>query len=145
METKGIYVVDGSEGPSYDPYGYREVSVVKSENGVEHKFLIHLSALFSYVDLDGKHTTENDFGIDSRDSNGEKKREQSLVSLFEDTIGATLKSLIRAVFRINNPSRCPKCGSKKFKQAGGMPGETFTVCAECGEIVSCDFDERVVM
>jgi hypothetical protein len=116
----------GREGPKWDPYAFDEWHV---ERGT-HKIIGHFG-LAIWV------------SIDSVKFGGPRCTEKGLYRLFEDAVGVTIPVLEKAFQRYH--SRCKKCGKTRLIGSRGYPGETLWLCAKCGDVVSCDFDESAVI
>lgn len=121
----------GTEGPREDPYSFEEWYVTTPRNEVT----IHLGL--------GMWATLNEAKVVL---DGFSEQEQSKFlreSLLRETTGFTWTQLERIALRA--ASRCRKCGSREYKEAQGYPGEYFTICAKCGEVVGYQFYESEIL
>lgn len=107
-----IAVHHGSEGPSSDPYSYVEYDL--TEKKTKRRIILHLG-LAEWLKVNGK--------IISEFENSE--------SVFENMTKLSPDAIDEAIS--DKQSRCKKCGSTETKTQSGYPGETFVICANCGE------------
>ena len=113
----------GSEGPSYDPYSYRELSVTFRGTHV----VLHDGSLVNWIEVDG---TRHDI------------HDEACRNEFEAILGFTPENLDRWYYR--KISRCP-CGSKSFHDVAGYPGESFIICDSCGKVRASSFNESAII
>lgn len=107
----------GVEGPQHDPYGYREMSITTNED----TFIYH-EGLANFIKHNGiVYAREGDFTI------------SELYKLFEQLTGITPSKLGKLVDKINHPTKCPRCHSRKIEWVDGYPGETIQFCLQCNE------------
>jgi len=118
----------GSEGPKYDPYHYEELTVVRNGKMVT----LHLG-LGDWLEVDGKKVSKYEYG-----GEGMSPEEK-----FEILTGMNTDEFMKYYQVIHNT--CKKCGCRDNYPMSGFPGETFNVCAKCGEIVSSDFNMGAIM
>ena len=123
-----IAIETGSEGPSHDPYGWREITVTR-ENGVV--VTIH-EGLAYWV------RTPEGVQIDHRPDDPER-----LVRIFETYAGVSPRVAERAYERYT--TICRRCGCREQTALSGFPGETLYSCDQCGCIVHSDFDISAVI
>lgn len=80
----------------------------------------------------------NGFGIYEDD-------EKKLIKRFEDLCGVSLHVLEKSYYALPvRRMRQHKCGVKYLHTANGHPGETFTVCGKCGDVLQSHFDISAV-
>lgn len=126
----GTFTINrGSEGPQHDPYSFTETDF-DSNSG--DKINIRTGGL-GYTRL-----KVNDREWEA----SEKFDEETLRLRFRALTGALPEDVERFIAR--KSSRCP-CGCRKTETQAGYPGETFEVCAKCGEIVGSYFDEAAII
>jgi hypothetical protein len=126
--TGTVTLVNGSEGPRHDPYGYTELTVNK--RGIEYE--LH-SGLACWLKVAGVRMTVQDH--------------VEADNLFEHLTGhhpADWIGFVEAAQR-HRRSRCPKCGCRQTVERHGYPGEQFTCCAKCNTVMDCEFDQYEVM
>lgn len=116
----------GCEGPKWDPYRYDEWRVERNGKTIVGRF-----GLVVRVSINGVEVT------------CQEKTDKELYELFERHVGVSIKTLEKAFQRYR--STCRECGGNRVKGRPGFPGETLWVCVKCDAVVSCDFDESVVM
>lgn len=126
-----LKVKEGWEGPRFDPYSYVEKTV---ENEVLN-VVFHQGAI-NYVRVENKEGEVIEFHDD--------KEFKELNEIFEKITGLNDRNFDRAYSRINFPTKCPECGSKKMTWQGGYPGEQIRFC-KCGHITGYIFNENDVM
>ncbi len=135
MAIGRVTVTQGTEGPSYDPYSYRELSFESWRNNHQQHDEVSwcLGGLRHYVEVNGKRVTIEDGDMDPA---GER--------LFKDTVGLDLEQFAAAYDEMQY--RCPTCGRHgNWKFEHGMPGETFQVCGHCGSTCDTQFDESAIL
>ena len=119
VEVRKFSTRDGSKGPAFDSYVYREVKCdFKNSNMPKAVELIFHSGLISYLEADGVMITAD---------------ENLAVELFERRVGISPYKVDEALVNMRS-RKCPKCGCRRTKCERGYPGETFEVCAKCGEV-----------
>ena len=126
-----INIETGTEGPTHDPYGWEEMTVIRS-NGDE--VMLH-SGLSLYVDVNGQRFDSS--GLD------ESASWDQAAAKFEEHAGCTPAVARNAYWRYKNT--CRKCGSCEQYGQTGFPGETLWMCCNCDAVVSCDFDIGAVV
>lgn len=121
----------GSEGGTFDPYSYDEITVRR-----EHKVVTaHIGCLVMWLDVNGERTS---YTYD--------EEYEALVEKFKAETGMTVDEFMRYHDRIQYPPRCPKCFSKKQREcANGFPGESFELCSDCGHAVTYHFSESAII
>lgn len=121
-----LTIKSGSEGPSWDPYGYREYIFIRTDG---MRVTLH-AGLKVYCKAErkknGRWSTEWLVG-------GGDAHFDVAAKFFEETTGLTLAQAEKIEQR--KSSRC-YCGCKKIEEHPGYCGETLFVCSRCGEIVS---------
>lgn len=117
-----LSIETGIEGPKHDPYSYQVLIFENNYNKIELK----QGAFNCWIKVNGKKFEEDEApnGIDW---------------MFKLRTGLHPWEFERIYQRIKNPKHCPRCGSTKRKWVSGFPGETFTVCRACEQIIDCDF------
>lgn len=123
-----VSIETGSEGPSHDPYGWREITVTRP-NGV----VVTIHEGLSYW-----LKTPEGVQIDYRPDEPER-----LVRIFETYAGISPRTAERAYERYT--TMCRKCGCREQRAQSGFPGETLYICADCGCVVHCDFNESAII
>lgn len=121
-----VHKTTGSEGPSHDPYHYVEYDVDTPVGNV----VLH-EGLGTWIAFNGTKL---------KTPHGESYVRGHM---FPALTGYTVEQLERIHRKLT--SRCPKCQLKIFEEVEGYPGETFTVCSSCGEIVDSYFCESAVI
>jgi hypothetical protein len=126
--------VTGTEGPSYDPYHYEEITIQRGEEN-EFKVVYHHGGLVDYlkVTINGETEIIHDT-IDNLDF--EQK--------FYEIVGLSLNDIYKALNIKENPKKCRICGSKKWFDAGGFPGESITLCHN-GHVVDYYFNMGAII
>lgn len=120
-----IRVSSGSEGPSHDLYSYEEWDIEYEGRLLE----IHLGlAVWAKID---KKDIDLDYDL------------KNLDQICVEFCGLTFKWVKRAYERMQN--RCSKCGCKTGREVEGYPGESFTVCDNCGAFFNYYFNESAVI
>jgi len=146
------YRKSGTEGPRHDPYGYTEITARR--NG--HAVTLHTGlAVWLKVNgemFDAKITKEQKLLLNQLtdewelctvwDPDHSKKEFEAYIVEFERLIGFTPKQMER--WERKARSRC-RCGSKEFKYVDGYPGEHFTMCVKCDNIVNTYFNESEII
>lgn len=122
---------EGTTGPAHDPYGYSELTFT---NLNDESAILHDGGLLGMYFEGPDHVKHEAF----------KEGDRSAIDLFETFVGLDIKTIEKVVERIEHPSRCTKCRSKQFEDIEGFPGETFTRCAKCGEMLEYNFNEASV-
>jgi hypothetical protein len=118
-----LVIKTGSEGPRHDPYGYTETTVER--NGVS--VTLH-EGLGTWLEIGDRMVTEDE--TIARD-------------FFETHVGYTPEKIQKFIERAR--SRCRSCGGREFRCERGYPGETFSVCVACGDIIASSFNEGAVI
>ena len=121
----------GSEGPDHDPYGYDEYTFTNLKG---ESVTLHRGLKCSFTDTKG--TTNVYFG---------EEYNTLPVKKFEEFVGLSIRVVEKLIERTEHPSRCPKCKSKQFEDIEGYPGETFTRCAKCGEMLEYNFNVGAII
>lgn len=130
MNGSKLRVRHGSEGPRHDPYSYTEYTVERASGDV--------AVLHEGIGVWAK--------VNGRKVDGD---EIELLAEFFRAAGVNggVQQLQRIQRRIEEePYRrhAARCGCREFKCQKGMPGETFYVCAKCGDIAGFEFDRSVI-
>lgn len=122
MNGTKIRISSGSEGPSYDPYHYDDITVTRMGREVT----LHLG-LGCYLEVDGKVIM----------SEGNEFPSERIVKEFELRTGLNPNTAMKyhQILR----SRCSECGCKRTTSHFGYVGETILVCDRCGNFVSDNF------
>ena len=117
-----IFVRSGSEGPRHDPYGWEEFEVHRNGRRVSVR-----EGGLGYTRL-----TVDDVTCESDPS------QDAVDAWFQLFTGRTATAWRKAAAKAarNRTSRCRCCGGRRFETMSGFPGESFTVCATCKEVVS---------
>lgn len=126
ITERRLTLKNGTEGPRFDPYSCKEMTVV--QNGDRITFHTGLRDFLSV----------NNETIISR--NYDKCAEK-----FKELTGLDERMFLRAYDRINTVTRCPECGSKSFEWVQGYPGEELLICTKCREVVGSNFNESQIM
>jgi len=121
----------GTEGPRHDPYGYKEITVTRSD-GREATLHSGLAEWMTYND--GRVTRRFEDPIDI------------LWSKFEACVGISPELAERAFHRVKeNRIRHHACGMKHLNEVSGYPGETFLMCEKCKAILDSSFNESAII
>jgi hypothetical protein len=121
----------GIEGPRHDPYSWQSYTVTTPRGVTRLRTGIGVS-----VTHDGK-------DVDPPKNLRWTEAESYLITkVFPELCGYTLKQLERIYVR--RMARC-KCGCKDTKEVDGYPGETITVCCQCGTVRDTSFNINAVM
>lgn len=125
----------GSEGPSYDPYQYDEITVTtKFSTGEQRHITIH-TGLGEWLKVnDVEVPIEADFN----------DHHTMFCATVEREVGISLGRLMSIVNKLEYPSKCPKCGSKHFNYYEGYVGETITFCANCEAFINNNFHVSMI-
>lgn len=119
IEVRKFLFKHGSEGPWHDPYAYFEVICkFKTSNMPKVVELVYHTGLIEYLEADGQPITQ-DLSMTAK--------------LFEKYVGIN-PMLIEQILDKRHARKCPKCGCRRTKDERGYPGESFLVCAKCGEV-----------
>ena len=112
----------GREGPTHDPYGYKEYHFVRGGK----EWMLHYGSLIIYLKIDGEQVAEG----------------SKAVSLVENAIDSSLEEYEDWCY--DRDFKC-KCGSTDLEAKDGHPGETFYVCLKCGTTVSSHVDMSAII
>lgn len=135
----GISITHGVEGPVHDPYGYTKIEVlVSNDREMRH------ASLKMGLGCDGKFMVIDELNGVSWITTSDE--ESSLVA-FQKTVGISTDQAVKYVNRHHYKitSKCPKCHSRRFQWSSGYPGESFKLCAKCGEVVEYSFNESEIL
>lgn len=130
-----IFQRSGTEGPRHDPYGWEEFEVHRNGNEVMYRagglgyVRLYLNGLcaFELYDRDGPVSSTVDKFFELHTGHSRREWEEATERLMAHRM-----------------SKCSECGSKHFKAERGYPGETFTVCADCGHVVASDMNYSAI-
>ena len=143
-----ISVRTGSEGPHYDPYHFTEICFTRTD-GIQ--VVLH-SGLAEWCEVsDQKHFRGSDYlyllHLRRRIPKLSKLRAEfkEAYQLFEEATGMDPKKAEQLAYRLENPTRCKKCGRKKMKWEPGYPGEYLLLCEKCHNINSSGFNESEII
>lgn len=125
VTRRQIEVRQGSEGPSYDPYGFIEIVCHLTIDQKKCRVVNH-SGLGNWLEV-----------------NGERIDTEFPEEAFELIVGMSPKAVAAAHSRRQH--RCPKCCSRQIESAEGYPGETLYICVKCGTIIGCDFSLSAII
>jgi hypothetical protein len=116
----------GSEGPSYDPWAYDEITFT---NAAKQAFTIRVG-----------------LGHRVREGQGAYKvlDQAKAERWWLQKTGLTMPQTARLLERLEHPSRCHKCGSKRLHSDGGYPGETLLICSMCSSICASYLNMRAI-
>lgn len=120
-----IAIRHGTEGPSWDPYSYSEITVHRG-NGVS--ITIH-TGLAMWVEFPA--------GNPRRVDCFSEEEQTDALNFFTAVTGMTPGEAEDYHQRYRHV--CRKCGCRRTRTESGYPGESFNVCAKCGDIVSSNF------
>lgn len=134
MSTR-VFSRTGTEGPRHDPYGYTELQV-RNERG---SFVLH-EGLAVWVEVRLRNAKPVRFETPRFTQEEIEEIFTVAAGMSPETARRCLRRLASAPLRAHNA----RCGSRAFECAGGMPGESLTVCRACGAVVEYDFDEGAV-
>ena len=120
----------GSEGPRHDPYHYDEVTIDRKNGDV---VTIHMGlAAWCKVKRHGKTV----FQVDG---------ETAAQTLFEWYAGITFHKAIGLQYTLfRRRVKYHACGTRFLKSVSGYPGESFTICDNCGAHLDYHFNRSVV-
>lgn len=121
-----LSLVQGSEGPKYDPYHYDEWTVTRVHDNTSMVIVLH-TGLVEWVSLNGV-----------KDTSGASPYE-----VFTAGTNIPCHLLEEIYYRMRHT--CRACGCKKTHTESGFPGESFNVCDRCGDIVSHNFHESEII
>lgn len=140
----------GSEGPYHDPYSYTEYSIRRGET----KATLH-QGLGTWLKINGEKVPDDRAikEITCEDDICElpiphthkvveeeyEKVEARRVKEFEKICGISLNTFEKAIHR---PTKC--CKKPRLESVAGYPGEHFTICRACGEIVNSYFNRSEI-
>lgn len=133
----------GSEGPKHDPYAYIELTLVKDAEHVVRtrggevvedavrpaKYTAHYGGLAHWCTMDGEFVKVDGEDVDTT---------------FEQMTGFTTRQIERFIDKLDGRG-CPSHGWRFAHDERGYPGETFTVCGECGHTISSSFNINAVI
>lgn len=125
-----VHVRTGGEGPKHDPYHFTEY-VAETPQG---RTTLH-EGLGAWIACDGE-MQRAPVGF------SDEQEHSFLTSLFEQRVGYTPDQLWRIHRRLS--SRCRACGGTNFRDVSGFPGETLTICCDCGHVVGSTFNVSAV-
>lgn len=115
----------GSEGPKHDPYSFEEYQITTPQGKLVLHFGLGTWARFQ----------DQPILLDRiQDENACVKLLRGNIT--REATGYTLTQIERIARKLTE--RC-RCGSKEFESASGFPGEHFTVCCKCGNVVDSFF------
>lgn len=123
--SRTISIVNGTEGPTHDPYSYTEISV-KRKGFPEITLHFGLAVWMAY----GKTRVPTEIP------------ENMLWKMLEVHLGCTWASFQRALRKLH--SKCRVCGSLPCQEVAGYPGETFLLCKN-GHVIDSHFNEGAVI
>lgn len=126
-----IKIKHGSEGPAWDPYSFTEIEFTKTDGTV----VKYHGGLGEWCTVEYK---------DGRKYKIDNLEESSI--LFKLEVGMTPEEAESCFYKLEarREYQC-KCGSRKLHWRQGYPGEELLICAECGEVANCHFDESAVI
>lgn len=120
----------GTEGPSYDPYHYDEITVERGFNKITYH-----SGLQAFVIVED---------IGSNPIKIETSNKEKINEIFVQNIGHELDDILKALHKIKSLKKCRQCGSKKLESMGGFAGESFTMCHN-GHVIDYDFNINAII
>ena len=115
----------GSEGPRHDPYHFEELRVDTPAGST----VLH-GGLAEWIKHEGHR-------MDWYDQDPQK-----ITDVFEKLTGYSVEFIERVARRL--ASRCRRCGGRDFHEESGYPGETFTVCDGCSDVVGTRFCQSAI-
>ena len=124
-----LTVICGSEGPRFDPYSFQEIIVEDDDK----KVVFH-QGVIEFIRVEDKSGHVLRFY--------DNKELEELDEIFEKETGLTNKLFWKAYGRINFPTKCPECGSKKMTWHDEYPGEQIRTCDKCGHVTGYVFNEN---
>lgn len=136
MNASRVFVQHGTEGPSYDPYSYEEVIVMRPDG---RKVTMH-AGLGNWL----KVKTAEGRKISVYESEASVAR---LHELFEYHAGVTVpvaRKALEGPERARLKAHAAKCGSKNWTATSGFPGESFDYCEKCGLVAGYHFNASAV-
>lgn len=128
-----LSITSGTEGPSHDAWSY---SILTFENN--HKKVELKQGLVSRLTINGENVPYSPFKADPFE-------DENFDECFFLQTGFTIKQFYKTYNRIRNPKNCPNCGNTGRVDMEGFPGESFTCCNNCGQIIDSHFDIGAVI
>ena len=127
-----IKIKTGSEGPSYDPYHYVEVTV----NRVSRHFTGTITSHEGFVDW---------VHVDEPGKKRQVFTDIDQEQWFEVYAGITLKAARTACAELNQRKiRFHPCGQRDLNWVDGFPGEELLVCDKCKTVLHATFNLEAV-
>lgn len=117
----------GTEGDKRDLHSYEEITFQREGLKVTYHEGLTSWVEFEYADNGVRHKT-----TPNPDST-------YAAVVFKALTGITVKRARRIYRRLNNPTRCRKCDSRKLETVDGFPGESLVRCCDCGTVVASQF------
>ena len=114
---------NGTEGPRHDPYSFTEITV----HGRAGEVTIH-AGLANWLRHNDKLIT------------GEEKA----ALMFEKLTGLAPWTAEKIYHNLPLRRHRAKCDSLIFEEVSGYPGETFTICTKCRDVVDSHFNRSAV-
>lgn len=130
-----VTLKSGSEGPRHDPYHYDEYTVARPNGDT----VVMHNGIFCWCRV--KRGTRIVF---------ENTDEATAPRLFETYAGVSFRAFEKAWHSLpERRSRSHFCngvrrGYRDFACVSGYPGETFTVCIHCKDVIDSSFDRSAV-
>jgi len=133
MSGTRIEIEIGNEGPSFDPYGWKETTVQR----LGRKATLRTGDLSNWVIIDGYKVDVHDLRVGSYED-----RVRELAERFRLAVGMTASQAANYYQLICE--RCPACGCRRMDEQAGFPGESFMVCSRCGALCKSFFNLSAV-
>lgn len=130
-----LSIVNGTEGPSHDPYSYDILTFENNLKKVELKL-----GLIDWIKFNGQQIK-----VTREDIFNDNEIYQKLHELFLQHTGLTVDQFMKAYNRIKNPKHCPNCESSKKQWYSGFPGEEFMACGQCGKVLDYHFNMGAII
>lgn len=125
-----ISIKTGSEGPKHDPYGYTEITFIKTDGTI----IKHHEGLGSWCEILDKNCIQRAEGSQASE-------------LFFLATGCTPNEARKYFNKAEQKRRsiCPECNSRNLEWHRGYPGEEILICEDCNSYVDCVFNESAVI
>ena len=122
ITSRTITIRTGTEGASWDPYGYSELTVKTNLKEVT----VHIG-LGLYLKINKMKDKDTEYA------------ETLIYKAFERHVGCSYRSIVRAYYRLRH--FCPHCKRKvkHFYPTNRHPGETLYICPYCHNVAHADF------
>lgn len=123
-----LKIKHGSEGPRHDPYGFTEITFRGQRGSIKFHYGL---ATWCEGERNGRKFRVNE------DAN-------ECLRLFEEITTMTPMRAESIAFELPWRKHAAKCDGRKFFCSDGYPGERFTICKKCDDVVDYHFDRSAV-